>query len=245
VGPVVKTLLTAAQDQASGVRSAAVRALAGLRIPAEQVEPVVKTLLTAAQHQDSDVREAAVGALGRLPIPAEQVEPVVKTLLTAAQDQNSNVRSATVGALGQLIVPAEQLTGVVDALMPSTVDATDATDELRSTASDSIGRIWLAGAQKDPNSTVYLSLLQRLRTEDKSRLNAGYRRALVSALAYWYNAGQDDAGKDNPFAEDRRARQEHVDLQNELEKLRDTGPLWLRVAAAEVWMTAYELRRGR
>jgi HEAT repeat protein len=239
---IVKTLLTRVQDQSKSkyFRDSAVIALGRLTVPAGQEEAVVKTLLAAAQDQNEEVWDSAVIALERLTVPAGQEEVVVKTLLSAMQVGNNEVAySAYKALMGVTIVPTKQVASIVSVLVPFTNDADEG---VRYLASCLLGRIKLASIQQDSSLRVYQALLQQLRTEETSRLNAGYRRALCAALAYWYNAGWDDAGN-YPFARDPRARGEHADLQKALENLRDTGSLWLRHAAANVWVIAYSLRQ--
>jgi hypothetical protein len=85
------------------------------------------------------------------------------------------------------------------------------------------------------DNAVADSLLKNLIEDPQARRHAGYRRALIQALAYWYNAGIAHS--------DARAVEEHENLQEQLQLLREkTLPWWLRTAATEVLTTAYQLR---
>jgi hypothetical protein len=109
---------------------------------------------------------------------------------------------------------------------------------------------WLRSAAQDHSQLAYRTLLVEL-SSSLSEQSGVYRRAIISALATWYNLGLSSLKSDRaligmqglpqPHELRVRALGEHHGLQVALERTRarEQRRWWLRAAVCQVWVSAY------
>jgi HEAT repeat protein len=236
---VVPELLGLLRDPDRDVRAVAARSLGS--VGAKQADVVVPKLLDLLRDpdrdfRDRDVRAAAVEALGS--VGAKQADVVVPKLLDLLRDPDRVVRWEAATALGQI---ADNQPARVNLLIEL---VRDSDESVRRAAIQVLTELWFRSATETrsagPVSDVFLGELRG----NTSQLNAGYRQAIVLALARWYNLGQSPDSKPKVEPELRQqAQSEYAALHAQLTHMRDHEPrLWLRIAACEVLSEAYRLR---
>jgi hypothetical protein len=195
-------------------------------------EQIYESALSRIDRSDVDARYAAGSVLRALITDERRFNFVLQTLLKRLDDSPDILLPQVIASVFDSADPYRLDFESQKRIMP-VLNHSD--QRLREQALIILARHLLLLSQAIPNVTTADSLLKNLTEEPQARRHAGYRRALVQALAYWYNAGI--------LRSDDRAAAEHETLNERLQRLRTaTTPWWLRAAATEILTTAYRLR---